>query len=72
MNPLDNYTDEELGRMFRQAARGREAEALESIRSQNSLVIFLEGIGLYKIAALVKAAIEAWRRVKEIFDIIFG
>jgi len=73
MESLSDYTDEEIGLMVREAARGQEFEAAEAIRAQGSFAQFLEEIGLSFLADLVRmAAKTVWEGIKSIFEDIFG
>ncbi|MBL8658906.1 MAG: hypothetical protein JNM75_04035 [Rhodospirillales bacterium] len=64
MATIEDYTDAELGKLVRNAAKGREQEAVEQLRSKSGFVIFLEEIGLEFLAELIaKAAASIWEGV---------
>ena len=61
---LDDYTDEELGRMVRQAARGRRLALHEKKRSKSGFVAFLKSIGLVWLAQKILVAVDAvWKAI---------
>lgn len=72
MPGIDAFSDEELGKMLRNAASGREDEALEAMQSRNSLAEFLEEIGLGIVAKLIRQAVETvWNGLKAFVRSLF-
>jgi hypothetical protein len=72
MASLNDFTDEELGKMLREAARGKEQEAIAALDSQYSLAEFLEQIGLFDLAEMIlEAASAVWDGIKEFFRNLF-
>lgn len=59
---IEDYTNEELGRMIRQAAKGQKYDWGQESRSRSGFVRFLRGIGLAwladKIMGLAQAAVN--------------
>ena len=72
MSSLDNYTDEELGRMLRHAAEEAGYEAREKVTTMEAFCSWLELIGLSPIAHAIKIGIWAWSRVKSFWKSIFS
>ncbi len=69
---LNSLTDEELGRMIRHAAQGRESQMMESTRTKNSLISFFQSIGLTFVSEMLKSAAKAtWDAIVNIIGSIF-
>jgi hypothetical protein len=71
MTSLDDYTDSELGRMFRAAIRAEASARRETVTVLDAFCEFLNFAGLGWIAVGVKASAWAWDRVKTIWRSIF-
>lgn len=72
MAGLDGYSDAEIGRMVREAARGRENEAVAALESQYSLAEFFENVGLYFLAEIIwEAASSVYEGLKNFFRRLF-
>lgn len=66
---LDNYTDEELGRIFRAAAeesgyQNDEATTEQAISTLEIVCTWLDAFGLGVVSASIKTAVWAWHRLK--------
>ena len=72
MTSIDDFSDEEIGRMIKQAARDRGWVTVERISSRQAFCSFLRGVGLGRIADAIEVALYAWQRVQSIWKSIFG
>ncbi len=69
---INDYSDEELGRMIKKASKGREKEAQEAMCSQKSFGKFLEKVGLVQLASFfVGVAETAWDFISDFLGDIF-
>lgn len=61
----DNLTDEEFGRLIRQAVKGREQAAKENAMTKSGFSKFLEACGLEGLAnAVSNLTSNAWAAVR--------
>lgn len=65
---IDSYSNDELGRMVKHLAKGREYECRETKKSKNGLMSFLSAIGLTwlveKIAPLIDPVVKGiWKAI---------
>ncbi|MCB9789203.1 MAG: hypothetical protein H6744_21205 [Deltaproteobacteria bacterium] len=67
---IESYTDEELGRMVKQAARGKEQEFREKSRTRSGFSKFLHTIGLEWLAKKVLVLLDV--AFKGLWALIFG
>lgn len=72
MGSLDDYTDEELGRMLRAAARSEHFAQKEAVSNIDAFCSFLDAVGLGFIANIIKVSAWAWQKVRQIWRSIFG
>lgn len=69
---LDNYTDAELGRMFRAAAEGSGFSQEEPTSTLEVVCTWLDVFGLGVVSASIKTTVWAWRRLKTFWRRRFG
>lgn len=71
MGSLDDYTDEELGRMFRALAHSQDFARKEAVGNLDAFCSFLDAVGLGFIASIIKVSAWAWQKVRQIWRSIF-
>ena len=67
-----DFTDEELGRMFREARQSQHFAKQEAVSTLEAFCSFLDSVGLGLLANAIKITAWAWDRVKQIWQSIFG
>jgi hypothetical protein len=72
MANFDNYTDEELGRMLKQASKDMTYKEREDISTLDAFCEWLHFVGLSPIANGIKLAQYAWQKIRSIWSAIFG
>lgn len=65
---LEQYSDEELGRLLRAAARSKEFAERETISNFEAFCAFLSAVGLGFVADAITLATWAWERVRSIWS----
>ncbi len=71
MGSLDDYTDEELGRMFKALAKSEHFARKEAVGNLEAFCAFLSAVGLGFIANIIKVSAWAWEKVKQIWLKLF-
>ncbi|MBI1923970.1 hypothetical protein HYR99_06940 [Candidatus Poribacteria bacterium] len=69
---IDDYTDEELGRMMLEASRAKVFADKEIVGNFEAFCTFLDAVGLGFIANAIKLGAWARERIKNIWRSIFG
>lgn len=72
MSSYDNYSDEELGRMLKQAYRTMEYYEREEVSNFSAFCSWLELVGLGFISNALKLAVWTFERIKAIWRRIFS
>lgn len=72
MSALDDYSDEELGRLLREYGNSMSARERERVSTLDAFCSWLEVVGLGLIAVAIKTSLWAWDRVRSIWRSIFG
>jgi hypothetical protein len=69
---LEDYTDEELGAMLRQASHNMNYYERERVSTLDAFCSWLNIVGLGFIADAIKIAAWVWDRIRDIWHSIFG
>lgn len=69
---LDNYSDEELGRMLKQAASQMKYYEREEVSNLEAFCVWLDLVGLGFIAGAIKLTVWTFDRIRAIWRSIFG
>lgn len=71
MSKISNYSDEDLGRLIRAAAKAHDAETVEKITTRQALKSFFNMIGLGFIADAIDVVQYAYERISGLLKKIF-
>lgn len=71
MSSIDDFTDEELGQIVREATMGRRAEGRASLKNRNAFFSFLNIVGLGWVVESFKLVTWGWEKLRGLFHKIF-